>query len=36
MSKHHKVGAIVTLAAINTVYVAIAVHNYHVVDQMGR
>jgi hypothetical protein len=35
MSKHHKVGAIITLGVLNSFYLAIAVHNYHVANTMN-
>ncbi len=35
MSKHHKVGAIITLGVLNACYLAIAVHNYDVASTMN-
>lgn len=35
LSKRHKIGAIITLGLVNSVYTAIALHNYHVVHVMG-
>jgi hypothetical protein len=35
LSKRHRVGAIIALALVNSLYTAIAVHNYHVAHVMS-
>jgi uncharacterized membrane protein len=35
MSKHHKVGAVITLGVLNSVYTAIVLHNYDIAHRMA-